>query len=78
MKQRCRDVVGLLADFMEHRLPPEVHAALERHLDKCPRCVTQLRTYQSTVSLLHSIKEEDLPEELRWTLRAFLDKNCCN
>jgi anti-sigma factor RsiW len=78
MKRRCRDVVGLLADFVEHQLPPEVHEALEGHLARCPRCVSQLRTYQSTVSLLRSVKEEDLPEELRWTLRAFLDKNCGN
>ena len=31
-----------------------------------------------SLSKLRSIKEEDLPEELRWTLRAFLDKNCCH
>ena len=77
-RPRCRDIVALLADFVEHQLPPEVHAALEAHLAKCPRCVTQLKTYESTVSLLRSIREEDLPEELRWTLKAFIDKNCRN
>jgi anti-sigma factor RsiW len=78
VKERCRDVVGLLADYVEHHLPPEVHAALERHLAACPRCVAQLTTYQSTVSLLRSIKEEDLPPELRYTLKAFIDRNCGN
>ena len=56
----------LLADF------------LERHLAKCPSCMAQLKTYESTVSLLHTITENDLPTELRWTLRSFLDKNCGN
>jgi anti-sigma factor RsiW len=77
-KRRCNDVVGLLADYMEHQLPPEVHAELERHLARCPRCVSQLKTYETTVSLLKSITEEDLPPELRCTLRAFMHRNCGN
>jgi len=76
--KRCTDVVALLADFVEHHLPPEVHARLERHLAACPRCVTQLKTYQSTLSLLRTVTEEDLPVELRFTLKAFLDRNCHN
>jgi anti-sigma factor RsiW len=77
-KRRCHDLVGLLADYVENHLPPEVHADLERHLARCPRCVTQLNTYRSTVSLLHSIKDEDLPPELRYTLKAFFDQKCKN
>jgi anti-sigma factor RsiW len=77
-KRRCTDLVALLADYVEHRLPPDVHRELERHLSACTRCVTQLKTYQSTVSLLRSIKEEDLPAELRFTLKAFVDRNCRN
>lgn len=77
-KRRCTDLVGLLADFVEHHLPPEVHAHLERHLAACPRCIAQLKTYQSTVSLLRSIREEDLPPELRCTLKAFVDRDWKN
>jgi anti-sigma factor RsiW len=76
--KNCKDLVGLLADFVEHQLPPGVHASLERHLAACPRCVTQLRTYVSTVSLLRTIRDEDLPPELRCTLKSFLDRNCHN
>ena len=76
--KRCNDLVGLLADFVEHQLPPEVHANLEQHLARCPRCVTQLNTYKSTISLLRTIRDEDLPEELRCTLKAFVDRNCQN
>jgi anti-sigma factor RsiW len=63
---------------VENHLPPDVHAELERHLAACPRCIQQLKTYQSTVSLLHSIREEDLPAELRCTLKAFVNRNCNN
>jgi len=46
----CGSVVKLLADYLERQLPPSLRAELEAHLQKCPRCVTQLRTYESTVS----------------------------
>ena len=74
----CPDIVRLLADFIEGQLPPDEHAALERHLARCNRCLCQLKTYRSTVSMLRTIREEDLPEELRWTLRAFVDRRCNN
>lgn len=73
--RRCNDIVRLLAEFLERQLPPDVHADLERHLSKCPRCIAQLRTYQSTVSLLRSVTEDDLPPELRVTLKSFLQRN---
>ena len=76
--RRCNDLVGLLADFVERQLPPEVHSDLERHLAKCPRCLTQLKTYQSTISLLRTIKDDDLPAELRCTLKSFLDRHSGN
>ena len=72
--RRCTDVVALLVDFVERHLAPDVHAELEKHLAACPRCIAQLKTYESTVSLLRSIKEDDLPAELRCTLRSFVDR----
>ena len=74
--RHCKDAVRLLADFLEHQLPADVHSRLEQHLARCPHCLTQLKTYESTVSLLRSVREEDLPSELRWTLKAFLDPRC--
>jgi len=76
--RRCHDLVGLLADYVEHQLPADVHQDLERHLAECPRCVAQLKTYESTLSLLRSIRDDDLPQELRCKLKAFVDKRCCN
>ena len=77
-KRNCVDLVSLLADYVEHQLPSDVHAELEHHLAECPRCVAQLKTYETTLSLLRSIRDEDLPKELRCRLKAFVDKRCCN
>jgi anti-sigma factor RsiW len=75
---RCCDIVRLLADYLEHQLPPNVQRELDQHLQKCSRCVAQLRTYQSTISLLRSLRDEELPPELRLTLKSFLDRRCRN
>ena len=65
-------------DYLEGRLSPDVHAQLERHLTGCSSCVTHVRTYRSTLSLLQSLTEDDLPPELRVTLRAFIDRGARN
>jgi anti-sigma factor RsiW len=70
----CSRVVALLADYLEQRLSPPQHAELTRHLDDCQTCLAQLQTYRSTVSLLRSLREEDLPPDLRRTLSTFLDQ----
>jgi anti-sigma factor RsiW len=72
----CGSVVRLLADYLERQLPPSVQQELERHLQRCPHCIAQLHTYESTISLLRSLREEELPPELRLTLKSFLDRRC--
>lgn len=74
----CGSVVKLLADYLERQLPPAVRAELEAHLQKCPRCVAQLRTYESTVSMLRSLRDDDLPPDLRLTVKSFIDAKCHN
>ena len=74
----CPAVLALLVDYLEDRLPADVRADLERHLAGCPSCDASLATYRSTVGLLRSLREEDLPRELRLRLRAFLDEKNCN
>ena len=71
----CSKVVALLADYLDGRLPPERHAEWATHLDDCHSCLAQLQTYRSTVSLLRSLREADLPSDLRLTLSAFLDQH---
>ncbi len=77
-KPGCGKVARFLAEYLEKQLEPQVRQELETHLAKCPRCVAQLRTYESTVSLLRSLRDEDLPPDLRLTVRSFLDAKCQN
>jgi anti-sigma factor RsiW len=77
-KPACCRIVQFLAEYLEQRLEPGTRSELEAHLQKCPRCVSQLRTYESTVSLLRSLRDDDLPPDLRLTVRSFLDAKCQN
>jgi anti-sigma factor RsiW len=72
----CSRLVSLLSDYLDGRLPSDVRADLEKHLSGCPECTVFVGTFRSTISLLQSLEEKDLPEELRVRLRAFLDDHC--
>jgi anti-sigma factor RsiW len=74
----CSQVVALLVDYVEERLPEDRRAQLERHLAGCGSCAAALNTYRSTVTLLGSLTENDLPAELRLRLRSFLDRESAN
>jgi anti-sigma factor (TIGR02949 family) len=76
MPSDCSRLVSLLSDYVDGRLPADVRQDLERHLSGCSECTAFVGTFQSTLSLLHSLSEEDLPEELRVRLKAFLDRRC--
>jgi anti-sigma factor RsiW len=72
----CPRIVSLLSDYIDGRLPADVRSDLEQHLSGCSECTTFVGTFRSTVTLLQSLNEEDLPDELRLRLKAFLDDRC--
>jgi anti-sigma factor RsiW len=76
MSQDCSRIVSLLSDYLDGRLPSDIRAELDQHLSGCPDCTAFVGTFRSTVSLLQSLEEKDLPEELRLRLKAFLDDHC--
>jgi anti-sigma factor RsiW len=70
--------VALLSDYIDGRLPADVCRELEQHLTGCSDCTTFVGSFRSTVTLLKSLNEDDLPEELRMRLKAFLDGRSTN
>ena len=72
----CSRIVSLLSDYIDGRLAADVRRDLEQHLSGCSECTTFVGTFRSTVALLQSLNEEDLPAELRLRLKAFLDDRC--
>ncbi|HET7341803.1 MAG TPA: zf-HC2 domain-containing protein [Methylomirabilota bacterium] len=72
MTLTCRDVIGILDDYVDGGLAGEELAALERHLDGCEPCRAYLATYRRTRVLGARAGRVEMPEEMRARLRAFL------
>ena len=72
----CSSIISLLSDYLDGRLPAAVRTDLERHIGGCTDCAAFVESFRSTVTLLKSLTDADLPEELRVRLKAFLDDRC--
>ena len=70
----CSRILALLSDYVDGRLPDDIRRDLEQHLNGCSDCSSFVGSFRSTVALLQSLSEDDLPDELRLRLKAFLDK----
>jgi hypothetical protein len=68
----CEPVIGLMADYLESALAPEVIAELERHLEGFEPCVAYLRTYRRTKDLTAQTERVEMPEGMKIRLRRFL------
>ncbi len=68
----CRELIALLADYLEASLSPDVIAQLELHLRACAPCVAYLKTYRRTRDLAADVNRVEMPDEMKVRLRAFL------
>jgi predicted anti-sigma-YlaC factor YlaD len=72
----CRDVIELLADYLEMTVTSEVRARLEAHLAGCGPCQAYLATYRRTRDVAAAAERDALPPrmppEMKAHLRAFL------
>ena len=68
----CRDVIGVLADYLEQAPTPEIAADLERHLAGCEPCRAYLATYRRTRALGAQAARLEMPDEMKARLRQFL------
>ena len=68
----CRDVISLLAEYLEAALTQERLEDLERHLTDCAPCQAYLNTYRRTRTLTGETERAAMPEEIKDRLREFL------
>lgn len=69
---QCRDIVELLAEYIDGALDPAMTQALTAHLADCQECTAFLNTYRGTVKMTRELREEELPAPLRERLLVFL------
>lgn len=66
----CRDLVELVTDYLENRLPPRERARFESHVAECEHCETYLEQMRQTIRALGRLPEEALSAEARDALTA--------
>ena len=71
----CREVVELVTDYLEGRLPPLDRRRFEEHLRGCTDCTIYLDQIRKTLQLFGTLTEEaiapDTKEELLTRFRTW-------
>ena len=57
----CKELVELVTDYLEDRLPASARARFEMHLGYCAWCRVYLTQMRETVRLAGRLSEETLP-----------------
>jgi anti-sigma factor RsiW len=61
----CRELVGVITDYLEGTLPGDARERFEAHLAECPYCVNYLDQMRATIEALGELNEESLDNETR-------------
>ncbi len=70
----CKELVELVTDYLEGKLPPADRARFKEHLALCPNCPTYLEQMRLTIRALGMLPEESIALEARQQfLRVFRD-----
>jgi anti-sigma factor RsiW len=62
----------MLGDYLDGTMEEHLRQEFSVHLEMCEPCMNFLRTYDSTRILCRQIRPEEIPEEVRLRLKAFV------
>ena len=70
----CAELVEVITDYLEGKLPAGDRRRFERHLSACDGCDAYLDQMRQTIATVGRLRDEDLPKELEQNLlTAFRD-----
>ncbi len=61
----CRELVGVITDYLEGRLPKDDSRRFEAHLAECPYCVAYLDQMRRTIEALGELRLESISPRRR-------------
>jgi anti-sigma factor RsiW len=68
----CREILALLADYLDGTLAVATARRLDAHLAGCAPCVAFVNTYRGTVAAARRLATIPIPPELQERLLSFL------
>jgi Putative zinc-finger len=69
---QCRRIAELLGDYLEGTLSKHMSDLLESHIDGCAPCVAFIKTYRGTVNATRTLRDVEIPAELKTRLLRVL------
>ena len=57
----CNELVELVTDYLEGRLPDADRTRFDSHVAECEGCTTYVEQIRATVALTGTLREDDLP-----------------
>ena len=70
----CREYLEDLCSYVDGEADDSVCKEIEKHLADCQDCKIMIDTLRQTVKLCREGKEEPLPEGLKATMKAVIEK----
>jgi hypothetical protein len=64
----CKELVEVITDYLEDRLPADRRLSFEEHVAFCSWCQTYLDQMRETIRVTGTLREEDLSPRTRDTL----------
>jgi predicted anti-sigma-YlaC factor YlaD len=61
----CQELVELVTDYLENRLPAVERLRFEAHLQQCSGCRTYLEQMRQTLRALGRLTDETIPPEAK-------------
>jgi anti-sigma factor RsiW len=58
----CNELVELVTDYLEGKLPPADVERFEAHLEECEACATYIEQIRQSVTVVGTLSEETLPQ----------------
>ena len=58
----CNELVELVTDYLEGKLPPSDVERFETHLEECEACATYIEQIRQSVAVVGTLSEETLPQ----------------
>ena len=66
----CAEVVEVITDYLERRMPPHDSERFEEHLAFCDGCSAYLKQMRLTIATTGRLRVEDIPTALEERLLA--------
>jgi anti-sigma factor RsiW len=68
----CEEMLGVLSDFVDGELDPELCAEISKHMAECGNCQVVVDSLTKTIMLYRNLGHQPLPDDAKTRLYKVL------